>query len=188
METGGGGWGLRCTQRREDGAVTGCQPLPGRGALSQGQPLPGYLFIGDRRRGALPGWGSTSSPPPSLSGYSTSSFCLCHRDGTGRRAEGPGVGRAEGEGSHGGGLGPVGAPRAPFCLPLQMMGVNSSEGQLGRWVGAPGGPLLPRPHLPWGSIVLINTGSGIRLWLSPWQRREDGVQPTPKFCLFCPLP
>ena len=67
-----------------------------------------------------------------------------------------------------------GLPRAPFCPPLQMMGVNSSGGQLGRWVGAPGSPLLFRPHLPLGSILLINTGSGTGLWLSPWQRREDG--------------
>lgn len=55
--------------------------------------------------------------------------------------------------------------RVPFCPPLQVMGVNSSGGQLGRWVGAPGGPLLLRPQLPLGSILLINTGSGTGLWL-----------------------
>lgn len=109
-ETRGGGWGLRCTQRREEEVVTGCQPLPGRGALSQGQPLPGYLFCIY--------WGQEKSPtwvlqhlqpllPPFLATLPL--LFLGHCDpGPGRIAERPGAGRAGGAG-HGGGLGPAAA-------------------------------------------------------------------------------
>lgn len=77
--------------------------------------------------------------------------------------------------------GPQGLPAAPFCPLLQMMGVNSSGGQLGRWTGAPGGPLPPRPQPLLGSILLINTGSGTGLWLLSWAGEEwwEGVQCTP---------
>lgn len=43
LETEGGGRvGLRCTQRREEGAITGCQPLPGRG---HSRAAPSQVFI-----------------------------------------------------------------------------------------------------------------------------------------------
>lgn len=58
-----------------------------------------------------------------------------------------------------------GIPKVPFCPPLLVMGVNSSGGQLGRWGGGSCSPLLPRPYLLLGSILLINTGSGTRLCL-----------------------
>lgn len=102
--------------REEEGAVTECRPLPGSGALSQGQPLPGYLFSiywGLEKRS--PAWVGQPLQPliPSLPGHSTSSsLFLCHCDsGAGRVAEGPGETRAEGRGGHGGGLGPTGAPQ-----------------------------------------------------------------------------
>lgn len=67
LETGGGR-GTQMRSEREEGAVTGCRPLPGSGALSQGQPLPGYLFSiywGQEKRSPA-GVGqplSTPSPP-----------------------------------------------------------------------------------------------------------------------------
>lgn len=54
-------------------------------------------------------------------------------------------------------------PKAHFCPLPQVMGVNSSGGS-GVEVGGLLQPLLPRPQSLLGSILLINAGSGTRLW------------------------
>lgn len=144
---------------------------PCLGGDTQLRPAPSWVFIlyllGTGAKEPCLGGAHFQPLPPSLPGHSTSSsLFLGHCDlGAGRIAEGQVQAGLRGEGAMVEAWGLQGLPRAPFCPPLQRMGVNSSGGFWGRWVGAPGGPRLPRPQLPLGSILLINTGSGTGLWL-----------------------
>lgn len=170
---------------REEGAVTGCRPLPRSGALGQGQPLPGYLFSIYWGQEKSPAWGGSPSSPSSLPCLAPPPplrlFCATVTRGLEEEQRGQTEPGLRGERAMVEAQGLQGLPTAPFCPPLQMMGVNSSGGQLGRWTGAPGGPLPPRPQPLLGSILLINTGSGTGLWLLSWAGEEclGGVQCTP---------
>lgn len=149
----------------------------GEGRSVKASPFLGIysLFIGDRR-GALPGWGSPSGPsfPPCLASLPPLHFfCATVTRGLGEQQRGQAQVALRWERAMAEAWGLQGLPRAPFCPPLQMMGVNSSGGQLGRG-GASWQPSAARPHLPLGSILLINTGSGTGLRCSPWRRREGG--------------
>lgn len=55
-----------------------------------------------------------------------------------------------------------GIPEAPFCPLPQVTGVEAVRPMV--WGGGVLQPLLPRPQPLLGSILLINAGSGTRLW------------------------
>ena len=112
----------------------------GEGHSVKASPVLGIysLFIGDRRRGALPGWGSPSGPsfPPCLASLPPLRFfCATVTRGLGEQQRGQAQVALRGERAMAEAWGLQGLPRAPFCPPLQMMGVNSSGGQLGSGVG-----------------------------------------------------
>lgn len=92
LETGSGGGGLRCTQRREEGAVTGGRPCLGGG--TQSRPAPSRVFIlyllGTGAKEPCLAGAHFQPLLPSLPGHSTSSsLFLGHCDlGAGRIVEG----------------------------------------------------------------------------------------------------
>lgn len=154
---GVGGGGSDALREGKKGAAQDASACLGEGHSVKASPFLGIysLFIGDRRRGALPGWGSPSGPsgpsfPPCLASLPPLRFfCATVTRGLGEQQRGQAQVALRGERAMAEAWGLQGLPRAPFCPPLQMMGVNSSGGQLGRWVGAPGSPLLPGRTCPW---------------------------------------
>lgn len=167
---------------------------PCLGGSTQSRPAPSRVFIlyllGTGAEEPCLGGVRFQPLLPSLPDHSTSSsLFLGHCDlGAGRIAEGQVQVGSRGEGAMVEAWGLQGLPRAPFCPPLQMMGVNSSGGLRGRWVGAPGGPRLPRPQPPLRSILLINTGSGTGLWLFSLAGEGGwGFSPCPDPVLPAPL-
>lgn len=152
--------------------------LPGRGHSVKASPCPGIysLFIGDEKRN--PVW--VGQPvQPSLPGHLPPRGCSVPL------AQGPANSRGAGtSGAAGRGLGTAGAPRGSLLPPLQMRGVHSSGGQLGRRTGLPEA-LASRPQCP--GFHLVN-----KHWLwdwtsaSPWQGQEGGGSARARICPCCP--
>lgn len=188
METlgvgGGGSDALREGKKRVAQDASACL---GEGHSVKASPFLGIysLFIGDRR-GALPGRGSPSGPsfPPCLASLPPLCFfCASVTRGRGEQQRGQAQVALRWERAMAEAWGLQGLPRAPFCPPLQMMGVNSSGGQLGRGVGAPGSPLLTGRTCPW---VHLANKHWLWDWTSVFSLTQEGgweFSPHPDFVL-----